>query len=355
MRLARESGDADRKFFIQTADAIEAVGDASGESAGATREWTRAQIDGLQVLRDGIGLVQDYEEAQRGAASATSEYAARQADLVQQLEDLRPAIDAAKNEILGVNESLGLAGGRAAFEIFVDASQAQADIEAFNSSLDGLEDSYKTEIELDADQASEEAAALAEELKKSADQFEAIVTSNAAEELTPAEQLNLEYDKAERAIATHFESNADEVLEIQVTPLQDAYGEVPEEIVTEFQTPGAEDAIERTIRLASKLGELPSQKTINIDVKVNQTGSVNVPGVDIPGFQSGGRFIVPPGIVRTPQEQRRADTVQQQAEPEAGAVQQNINIFNQTREAAALTMAMVQERKRRRLDRTMGI
>jgi hypothetical protein len=59
--------------------------------------------------------------------------------------------------------------------------------------------------------------------------------------------------------------------------------------------------------------------------------------------------------VRTPQEQRRADTVQQQAEPEAGAVQQNINIFNQTREAAALTMAMVQERKRRRLDRTMGI
>jgi hypothetical protein len=96
--------------------------------------------------------------------------------------------------------------------------------------------------------------------------------------------------------------------------------------------------------------------------------------VDIPGFQSGGRFIVPPGynekvnpfivavesgeevIVRTAQEQRRADTVQQGQGSGAGEISQDTYIINNnTREAAALTMALVDERARRRRNRYMGV
>jgi hypothetical protein len=147
---------------------------------------------------------------------------------------------------------------------------------------------------------------------------------------------------------------------------------LPESVEVDVITT-APEATSEVDDLIRRMGDIERDIDVSINVKVNQTGSVNVPGADVPGFQSGGRFIVPPGyreqtnpfivavesgeevIVRTAQEQRQAETVQQQTGAAADPVQQNITIFNQTREAAALTLAMVHERRRQRLDRTMGI
>jgi hypothetical protein len=96
--------------------------------------------------------------------------------------------------------------------------------------------------------------------------------------------------------------------------------------------------------------------------------------VDIPGFQSGGRFIVPPGynekvnpfivavesgeevIVRTPQEQRRADTVQQGQGGGSGAASQDTYIINnQSAAAATVTNAWLDMKRRRRVNSFMGV
>jgi hypothetical protein len=79
------------------------------------------------------------------------------------------------------------------------------------------------------------------------------------------------------------------------------------------------------------------------------------------GFQHGGSMVVPPGFpndsymigvssgervdVRTPAQQRRP----------SGGNTYNYTVVNQTREAAALTLALIQERRRERLDEFMGV
>jgi hypothetical protein len=235
---------------------------------GETRDYTIAQSGVNALLRDVIPLSVDAEAALNeynrtiaSGAGTTNDYALAQISLKQRLEDLRPAIDDAKNAILGIREPLGLETGRAAFEIFVEANEAKAEIEDFQSELDGLEDFHKTELQVEdeaARAALEDYAAGAERLS-----IEANLDTNVDEALSDAEVINREYDKIEEERLTHFETNAEEVINIQVTPLQDAYGETPEEIITEFQTPGLDEALEETRRLQERLGQLPSQKDIS--------------------------------------------------------------------------------------------
>jgi hypothetical protein len=155
-------------------------------------------------------------------------------------------------------------------------------------------------------------------------------------------------------------------------------GSLPEAVAVDITTT-APEATDETQNFIDKMNEIERDISVNINVKVNQSGDdINVPG-GIPGIDSfnatGGRFIVPPGfneqtnpfivavesgeevIVRTASDRQRADSVSQQGQGDTGgSVSQDTYIINNnTREAAALTMAMVDERARKRRNQYMGV
>lgn len=382
------------------------LGDEYRRGTHATQEWSRAQIDGLQALRTGLGDIVAYEqghlsltEAFWAGITATDEYIRTQGDLRTWLEEARPVINDFKNEILGVADALPRERGRAAFEIFVEANQAKEEIEEVNRRLDGIDEFYKTEVEVETETALADAQSLEDELDGIAAFFERetqaieipvriggliegagdiagapeiTIETNAAEVISDAEKIAASYDEIPKEQSTQWLTPGLDEAEQKTQDQLDRHEQYPTEQTTEFFTPGLDSAIERTGTLESTIRNIPTQKDITINVHYNVDKPPSAPGVPDFGGQTGGHFIVPPGydekrnpfivavesgeevIVRTQTQQQQAQNAQR---PGSAAVPggDTFVIHNNTREAAALTMAMVDERGRRRRNAYMGV
>jgi hypothetical protein len=126
----------------------------------------------------------------------------------------------------------------------------------------------------------------------------------------------------------------------------------------------ADEADRKFQDMQSSLEELAGKYNIDLDIKIKTYGEIPdvggfaEKGIDIPDFQHGGSFVVPPGFVSQglPISVHSGEHVQvtPKGQGGAGGVTQNITQNFHDEGAAALGMAVVREGSRSRLNSSMG-
>jgi hypothetical protein len=290
---------------VGEAEALEGSAEAADESAVALDNLTRArEADARQAERDSAAIY-EHNMTMYDAAQAALFYGDANYILTQSLKDMRPAIDAAKLDILGLKEPLELARGRAAFEIYVETNAAKAKVSEFQQELDGIAASYKTKAELDAEQALADAIALNKELDAlDGSNNVADLDSNADEAFTPIQTLNQELDTFNTAAgagtwSADMDTNANQVQTEQVDPLVEAAQQFRDDAPYEaLMVADTEQALENTKLLRTEALTVAGEYVITYRVV-----TVGAPPVH-PG--GGGRAAggpVKPGLMYTVGEQ----------------------------------------------------
>ncbi|MHC4240662.1 MAG: hypothetical protein ACYSUC_13105, partial [Planctomycetota bacterium] len=246
---------------------MDELGSVTGTAQMATREATVNEEALSQALFDSVGAIAAQNESlgigatelalMAGALGiyndAQLEAALKQAILTEKVQEFAKSVAEGNIDIAEANRQLLLEA----------QNLAQADL-------------TPPVVEIDTEQAEIDADRLTDKLMPGA----------TPESLPATPTVDIVTDAAEEQIPV-------DLLATTLTPGA-GEGSLPESVEVDVATT-APEATSEVDDLIRRIGDIERDIDVSINVKVNQTGSVNVPGADVPGFQSGGRFIVPPG------------------------------------------------------------